>query len=184
VHRPVRRATLLALSLLLISTPAARAQYNEALPGARVRLTAPGVVAARYEGTVLAREPGVIQVGSPNTPPVNVPVDRITSLEISRGKSRAAGAWRGIVIGTPIGAVLGLVAATNVDSRTYYNYNTGRRDTTSSAAVVLWSAATGALFGAGIGALIPKERWERFEIAPRTGMDERRRMRVGVALGY
>jgi hypothetical protein len=135
---------------------------------------------------VLAREPGMIRIGSPNTPPIDVPIDRITSLEISRGKSRSGGAGRGVFIGTPIGAVLGLIAASSdASDRTYWDYQSGRMDTLSRGELVLYSAATGALIGAAVGALIPKERWERFDLAPRTGVDpRRRRMQLGFSVGY
>jgi hypothetical protein len=115
-----------------------------------------------------------------------VPIERITSLEISRGKSRSGGAGRGVFIGTPIGAALGLMAASSdASNRTSWNYETGRIDTLSRAEIVIYTAASGALIGAAIGALVPKERWERFDLAPRTGMDpRRRRMEVGLSIGY
>jgi hypothetical protein len=179
-------ACALALPLLAAAAPLARGQATEAQPGARVRLSAPGIVAGSYVGTVLAREPGIMRVGSPNTPPIDVPIERITSLEISRGKSRSMGAGRGVFIGTPIGAVLGLIAASSdASDRTYWNYDNGRIDTLSRGELVIYTAATGALIGAAVGALIPKERWERFDLAPRTGMDpRRRRMELGVSIGY
>src|SRR3954471_21970273 len=81
----------------------ARAQLTEAQPGARVRVQAPGIVAGRYVGTVLVREPGMIRIGAPDAAPIDVPIDRITSLEISKGSSRLAGAGRGMKWGTAIG---------------------------------------------------------------------------------
>jgi hypothetical protein len=175
----------LVLALLLAAMPPARGQVTEAQPGARVRLSAPGIVAGDYVGTVLAREPGIMRVGSPNSPPIDVPLDRITSLEISRGKSRSGGAGRGVFIGAPIGAVIGLLASGNASDRTYFNYDNGRIDTLSRAELTIYMAATGALIGAAIGALVPKERWERFDLVPRTGVDpRRRRMELGVSIGY
>jgi hypothetical protein len=184
-HRRRPAAALLLPILLLLARPA-HAQYTEAQPGSRVRITAPGVVAGSYAGTVLAREPGIVRLGSPNTPPIDVPIDRITVFEISHGKSRSAGAGRGVAIGTPIGAVLGLVAASSdASNRTYWDYNSGRMDTLSRGEIVLYTAATGALLGAAIGALVPKERWERFDVAPRTGIDWRGgRTQLGLRLTY
>jgi hypothetical protein len=180
------RRAVLTLSLALALAPAANAQFTEAQPGARVRITAPGVVAGRYVGTVLAREPGTLRVGSENTPPIDVPIDRITSLEISRGNSRWAGAGRGAAMGVPIGAVLGLVAGSaGTTERTYFDYNQGRLDTLGRGELVLYSAVSGALFGAAIGALVPKEHWDRFDVASRTGLDpRRRRMELGLSLAY
>jgi hypothetical protein len=180
------RASCVAMLVLMSSVPHnAQAQYNEAQPGARVRIQAPSIVAGRYVGTVLTREPGVIRVGSPNTPPVEIPTDRITSLEISRGKSRWAGVGRGAVIGTVVGAVVGVFAGavTNERDRTYWN--AGQRDTLSRAEYVGYSAVGGAFWGAVIGAFIPKERWDRFDVTPRVGTDVRARVsRVGLALSF
>lgn len=174
------------LSLLLVPMSSGRAQLTEAQPGARVRVTAPGVVAGTFVGTVLAREPGIMRVGSQDTAPIDVPLDRLTSLEISKGKSRAAGAGRGTVVGGLVGLAVGAVAALSDDEdRAYYNYSTNTRDTTSRGAMVAYGVFTGALIGAAIGVFIPKERWERFDLAPRTGMDpRRRRMELGVSLSY
>ena len=174
------------LVLLLASAPMAHAQYTEAQEGSRVRISAPGVVAGRYVGTVLSRPTGMIRVAAPNSAPTDIPIDRITSLEISRGKSRAAGAGRGAVIGGVIGLALGLVsAASDVETRTYYNYDTGRRDTLSRVGLVSYVTFSGAVTGALIGLLVPKEQWERFDLAPRTGIDpRRRRMEVGISVGY
>jgi hypothetical protein len=182
----LRHAGALAVPLLLALVPTANAQLTEAQAGSRVRVVAPGIFAGRYVGTVLGREPGIVRVGSPNTQPIDVPIDRITSVEISRGKSRSAGAGRGVAIGAPIGAVLGLISASSGESyRTYWNSSEGRIDTLSRAEIVVYSAATGALLGAAIGALIPKERWVRFDLAPRTGVDpRRRRTELGLSVRY
>src|SRR5689334_24380552 len=110
MRRPsMRHVDRLAFALLLMAAPMARAQFTEAQPGSRVRVTAPSIFAGPYVGTVLAREPGIVRVGSPSSQPIDVPIDRITALDISHGKSRSAGAGRGVAIGTPIGLVLGLV---------------------------------------------------------------------------
>ena len=179
-------AGALVVPFLFAAAPTARGQLTEAQPGARIRVSAPGVVAGGYVGTVIARESGLLRIASPNTPPIEVPIDRITSLEISRGNSRAAGAGRGVGVGGVIGLAVGVVGAlSGEDNRTYFNYDTGRRDTVSRAAIVGYSVFSGALLGAAIGALIPKERWERFDLAPRTGLDpRRRRMELGFSVAY
>jgi hypothetical protein len=171
------------LALALALTPIfAHAQYSEAQPGTRVRIEAPGIVAGRFEGTVLSRENDIVRVGSPNAAPVDVPMNRITSFEISRGKSRWAGVGRGASVGLPIGLVLGLLASTgDADARTYWD--AGGRDTLSRGAIIAYGAFAGAFWGGAIGALIPKERWERFTTTPRTGFDPRsRRVMIGLAL--
>ena len=180
----VRRAGALALPFLLALAPSSRAQFAEAQPGARVRVEAPGIVAGRYVGTVLTRDVGMVRLGSPNAQPLDVPIDRITSIEISRGKSRWAGVGRGAVIGTPIGLVSGLLlSATDAEARTFNDE--GRLDTLSRGEVILGGAFAGAIWGGIIGAFVPKERWERFALAPRSGFDSRRRrLELGMELEY
>lgn len=182
MHRVLRRTVAHALCLLTLSAAAASAQYAEASPGARVRLQAPGILAGRFVGTVLTRDSSALHVGSPNAQPVDVPFDRITSFEISRGKSRSAGAWRGIQWGAPIGLGLGLLLAPSLRE-----CSPTCRDATSSekSDFILAGAVSGILWGAGIGALIGRERWERFDVAPRSGVDVRTgAARLGVRLSY
>lgn len=174
-----RSARVLALVLLGLSTPA-QAQLTEVQPGARVRLEAPGIFAGRYVGTVLTRDGGAIRMSGQNTAPLDIPLDRITSMEISRGKSRAAGAGRGIVWGVPIGLVMGSLLASSLRM-----CNPTCRDATSGekSEFVAAGVVGGAMWGAGIGAIVGRERWERFVIAPRTGMETRsRRVQVGLSL--
>ena len=170
------------IALLLAATPmAARAQYTEAQPGARVRIEAPGVVAGKLEGTVLSRDNDMVRIGSPSVAPVEIPMNRITSFEISRGKSRWAGVGRGAVIGVPIGLALGLIASTG-DEESRIVWNAGERDTLSRGEVVAFTTVVSAFWGGVIGAFVPKEKWERFDVAPRTGFDWRtRRMTIGLA---
>ena len=92
----------------------------------------------------------------------------------------------GARIGGIVGLTVGLLAAVSDDeNRTYFDYDTGRRDTLSRGEVVAYTTFTGALVGAAIGVFVPKERWERFDLAPRTGFDpRRRRMELGMRVGY
>ena len=156
VHLPV------ALLLLAASPAVLHAQSTELQPGVRVRLTAPGIVAGRYTGTLLSRNGDTLQFGSQNAAPVSIATSRITSLEISRGKSRLSGMWRGIAWGAPIGLVIGLATASSVEDCGEF----GCDALTGSArgAYVLASTIGGALWGAGIGALVGRERWEPFAL--------------------
>ena len=182
MHRSLRRAVAYSLILIFCVAAVAAAQDTEARPGVRVRLQAPGIVAGRYEGTVLTRDSSAIHVGGPTAAPVDVPFDRITSLEISRGKSRSAGAWRGIQWGAPIGLGLGLVLAPSLREcdPTCHDATASEKNN-----FVVAGAVSGVLGGAGIGAIIGRERWERFDVAPRTGVDTRSgRTQLGVRLAY
>jgi hypothetical protein len=148
-------------ALLAFARPL-HAQLTEAQPGARVRLEAPGIVAGRYEGTVLTRNADTLRVGGPNSQPLNVPIDRIASFEVSRGISRSLGAKRGAVWGSAVGLTFALVALPSLRSCDYCNNTSG--DLTS---FVLYMTSSGALWGAGIGAIIGRERWDRFDLVPR-----------------
>lgn len=163
----------LALGMGLASAPSARAQFSEAQPGARIRVEAPGVVAGRYEGTVLTREGATMRIGATNASSVDVPLDRITSLEVSRGKSRSAGAWRGVAWGLPIGLAVGALTATTIRSCT--GTTCRDPDAAEKSAYVLGSTLGGAFWGGVIGALVGRERWEKFEAPVRSGVDLRHR---------
>ena len=139
--------------------------YSELQPGARLRVAAPGVVAGRYEGTLLSRTADTLRLGSANGAPVAIPIARLTSLEVSRGKSRTAGALRGIMWGAPIGLAAGVLSASAVTGDCI-----GCTDDYSKGGWIALSTLSGALWGAGIGALVGRERWDEFQLAPRTSI--------------
>jgi hypothetical protein len=157
---------LLVAALLPILAQPLTAQGSlavaEVQPGARVRVEAPGIVAGKYVGTVLSRGADTLTLGSPSTAPVKLPLRAIRSLEISRGKSRSAGAVRGMMWGVPIGLVLGVFAVATSD-----NCDACIEATSDAEGFALF-AASGVLWGAGIGALVGRERWERFDLPVRT----------------
>lgn len=170
----LRPLSALALSIVVLSgvSAPARAQLTEVQPGARVRIQAPGVVAGRYVGTVLTRSADTLELGTPGTAPIKVALARISSIEVSRGSSRSLGAMRGVAWGAPIGLLIGVIAAAGTDSDPYCfdNCSTSGSD---KAAFVAASTLGGALWGAGIGAIVGRERWERFDVSPRTAFDVR-----------
>ena len=184
--RTLRPLSVLALSIIALSgiSAPARAQHTEVQPGARVRIQAPGIVAGRYVGTVLTRSADTLELGTPGTAPIKVPLARITSLELSRGSSRSLGAMRGLAWGAPIGLVLGVIAAAGTDSDPYCfdNCTTSGSDKVAIAAA---GALGGAFWGAGIGAIVGRERWERFDMAPRSAFDLRNgRATLGLAVAF
>lgn len=157
---------LLASVLFLIHTRPLTAQGSIALaevqPGARVRVEAPGIVAGKYVGTVLTRSGDTLTLGNPSGAPVALPLHSIRSLEISRGKSRSAGALRGMLWGGPIGAAVGAFAvATAEDCTACY-------EAPGDAEAFALFTASGLLWGAGIGAIVGRERWDRFDLPART----------------
>ena len=156
------RPRTLMFALLAVARPL-HAQLPEAQPGARVRLEAPGIVAGRYVGTVLTRSGDTLRVGGPNSQPLTVPIDRVVAFEVSRGTSRSLGAQRGAVWGSAVGLVFALVTIPSLRDCEYCGtYTSGEQAT-----FALSMTFSGALWGAGIGALIGRERWDRYDLAPR-----------------
>ncbi|MEO8334779.1 MAG: hypothetical protein ABI664_07395 [bacterium] len=158
---------MFAIGIVIANPPAAEAQLSELQPGSRVRVQAPGVVAGWLEGTVLTRASDTIVVGGPNASPVHLPIARISAVEISRGLSRGDGAIRGMKWGVPIMATIGAVlAAVGTDG----NCSTCDMAFGDGVYVTALFSFTGAFYGAGIGALIGRERWEQFDLGTRTSV--------------
>lgn len=183
------RSLRLTLLLLVALAPTSRAQLAEVQPGSRVRIQAPGIVAGKYVGTVLSRTADTLVLGSSNAAPVQVPVARITSAEVSRGSSRGLGALQGLKWGVPIGLGLGVIAAagsSNPDNVYCSGFdNCGQSDAAFRARVITAGVVGGAFWGAAIGALVGRERWERFDVTPRSAFDYRDgRTRFGLAIRY
>ena len=153
-------------------------QYAEVLPGARVRITAPGVVAGRYVGTVLSRPADTVVVANSGGAQVRVPIASMTALEVSRGKSRMAGFTRGLIWGAPIGLGFGLLTMSTVEGT-----DQGDGQTWGQGEWAAYSALSGAIWGGAIGALVGRERWDayipqgRVSVVPHGG-----RVGVGLAL--
>jgi hypothetical protein len=158
----------IALAFLVLARPLC-AQLAEVQPGVRVRISAPGIVAGHYVGTVLTRSADTLRVGAPTSAPITVPVYRLSSLEVSRGNSRALGAARGMLWGAPIGLGLGLVL---IDSP-----GGGQNAAAGLLAGLMW--------GAGIGAIVGRERWESYDLAPHTSVDVGTgRPQLGLSLSF
>ncbi|MFN2566738.1 MAG: hypothetical protein ABR499_17210, partial [Gemmatimonadaceae bacterium] len=120
----MRRLRIVVAGLLVLlpflPLDAARAQqFSELAPGARVRIQAPGIVAGRYTGTVLSRTTDTLVVASSAAASARVPITALTSVEVSRGRSRSRGALKGIAWGGSIGLGIGLVAAALSESEDY-----------------------------------------------------------------
>jgi hypothetical protein len=173
----MRLATLCVA--LVACASALHAQASELQPGARVRLEAPGITAARFTGTILSRTGDTLVVGGPDIAPVRIPMSSISSLEVSRGSSRMEGVKRGLAWGVPIGLGFGTIVAIAVRSSRSADSPTDQQ----RADFVLASTVSGAFWGASIGALVGRERWERFDLHTRTAFDFRGgRMSLAVSL--
>jgi hypothetical protein len=155
-------ALVIVSALAAVLASAAKAQsaetrLAEVQPGGRVRIVAPGILAGRFVATVITHTGDSLVLAAPNTAPVRLPLSSVTSIEISRGTSRWLGAQRGMLIGAPIGLGGGvLVAASLADCRSCGDADVAR------GVLVVTGVLSGLLYGAGIGALIGRERWEPF----------------------
>lgn len=147
-----RRAVLPVVLAACATAPTVSAQTDRfTLPaGTRVRvLDRSG--GERFTGTILrvTQDTLGLAVGG-GSALVSLPATRLASLEVSEGRERAQGAWRGAGIGLVVGALIGAVAM--------------RGDgTTPGDMGVLVGLLAGGVVGVGsgavIGAIAAPERW-------------------------
>ena len=168
-----------AVLCVMLPTPL-MGQMLEVQPGARVRVLAPGALAGRLTGIVIARSPDSLTITRTNAPPLAIPIARLTSVELSRGKSHAAGALRGLVIGAGIGLVLGL---TPIPEPTCTTRGCDPKPTRGEFMGTMLLGAGG--LGAGIGAIVGREHWDGYQLPARVGLVlPSHRQGVGVSLRY
>lgn len=160
-------ALVVALTVLLTFLPLRplAGQLAELQPGTRVRVRGSDV-AGRLQGVVLSRSGDSLTVSRPNGPPIPLSLSTVSRVEISRGKSRSRGAWRGLLWGAGIGAVLGLVPIDDPEcERDPDAFGCGSR-----AESMVLTAIGGSIIGVPIGAIIGVERWETLTIPVRVGL--------------
>jgi len=153
----LRSSAIVAFSLLIGAVPLSAQQVSSIAgvhSGDRLRIDAPGEVRSHFVGTLLFPPSDTLILASPDGPPVTVHPARITSLEVSRGKSGWHGAIRGLVIGAPIGLLLGFIAG-NEPEQQCFTCPVKRRSVHDITAGTLAGAATGSLIGAFVG----REQW-------------------------
>lgn len=144
------------------------ARWGRVAPGTRVRVSAPGVLAPGFTGTVLEQGADTLRVTGEGGIPVAIPVARITTLEQGAGRGRARGAWVGAGIGALIGGgAFGLLAS--IDSKS------------DMGEAVLQGAGGGAFWGLVIGALVGADDWKA--VQPVTAwMPGSRQLRIGARI--
>jgi hypothetical protein len=162
------RSIWMGVAAGLVAATMAQAQQAELDVGARVRVFAPSLAAKGLEGTVAHNGDTLVLVVSGAR--VRIPATVVQRLELSRGRSGADGARRGVVWGAAFGAVLGAISTEEaryalggscVDSE-YECDGTptaGQRVTYVGTMII-----GGAVWGALIGAIVGRERWDAIPI--------------------
>jgi hypothetical protein len=180
-HRALYSVVAVAWCVAM-AIPRAEAQLAslaEFQPGTRVRVQAPGVVAGPLEATVVARSRDTVTLTRQHGGPISVPLGAITAAEVSRGRSHGDGAVKGLSWGAGAGLVVGLLSAIVYDARSDACGLEPCENDLSPGEVVAGGFLTGAVLGAGIGAIAGSERWERLTIPTFVAL---RPNRVGLTL--
>jgi hypothetical protein len=151
----ILRTLSLTLTMALASSFALaseqRSQEKSLSPivtGSRVRVVAPSAVSGRVTGTVIEMSEESLVILADERP-LRVPRQAIEQIELSTGKQRRT--LKGMLIGAGIGAVVLPPAL----------HDSCLNDCGSkwSAEYILAGVGVGAAWGAGIGALVKKDRW-------------------------
>ena len=179
--RPLRTiAAIVWCSAMAIPRASAQlAPLVELQPGARVRVQAPLVVAGPLEATVVARARDTVTLTTSRGTAIHLPLEAITSAEVSRGRSHGAGAVKGLAWGAGAGLVVGVLGAIAYDARSDECGAEPCDNNWSPGEVVAGGFVTGAVLGAGIGAIKGVEHWERLTIPTYVAL---RRSRDGLML--
>ncbi len=157
----MRHATILVAVLAFVPLHSATAQAP-IRPGARVRVTGPPICPPTYilcvrgprlqsVGTFLVWKSDTLVVQS-NGDILALPLDSVTTLEVSAGRRSQTGLGAGIgsLTGVAIGVVVGAASCTD---------EVFVKPTACAAAGGVIFGAAGALLGALIGATMKTERW-------------------------
>jgi hypothetical protein len=159
----MRASHRVGLALFLVaSTPLAAQHADPLLPGARIRYRL-SESADRRTSLVLERAGDTIVVGRQGESPRRIPVSSIADVQVSRGRSHASGALRGLLWGLGIG--VGIPTA-------YYigiGVPADQRDDWAFASFFYGTMAS--MIAVPVGAIIGTERWHSTAVgAPRIGL--------------
>ncbi|MBC7897041.1 MAG: hypothetical protein H7066_16600 [Cytophagaceae bacterium] len=156
----LRRCVVLS-AIVLLSTAPAFAQAREIQPGTRIRFTGTSV-ATSVTALVLERRGDTLKVlrGNSASAPFEVRLSELTTLQLSQGKSRAAGAGVGALWGAGINFF-----STIIFIASGAECGDCRKDFDGPA--LAFSAVTGGVTGALVGVLIGKETWARVPLPVR-----------------
>lgn len=177
-------AAAIALAAALISPPASAAQPASLTPGARVRISAPDLDLRNRAGKIVrATEDSVTIDFRGRRPPVTMPIESLSRMEVSTGKRSRAGLARGVGIGLLIGAAIGSVIASALSEGTCAD-----ECQRGSRVLVRGGGVAGAVLGGVIGVATAPDRWEEVSLrreASASGMVRHHpTTRVGLTISF
>jgi hypothetical protein len=142
----------------------AQSQLLELQPGVRVRVSAPVLLGGRYDATVGARRGDTLALVRAGSPTLDIPISAVTGVEIFRGESRIDGARRGALLGGAIGLGLGALVVLGPNKYNCEYEVCDPKDALSDTEFAAFIGLGGVLWGAGIGALVGRDRWQRLNV--------------------
>jgi hypothetical protein len=154
----------LAALILITLGHAAAAQMIDVQPGAKVRVSAPGIVAGQVEGLITSRTADSIVLLTSKSMQYRIALGSVSMLSVSQGKSRLKGAAKGSLWGAGIMLVFSAAVSGDPDMRRGEYANS---PPVSVPAFIALETVGGAMIGAGIGAIVGSERWNSYEIPSR-----------------
>lgn len=170
----------LAALLLVTLGHVVAGQMIDLQPGAKVRLTAPGVVAGQVEGLVASRTADSVVLLTSKPMQYRIALASVSGLAVSQGKSRLIGAAKGSVWGGGIMLVLSAAMSGDPDVRRGDYENS---PTVSVPAFIALETVSGAMLGAGIGAIVGSERWSSYDLPSRVTVGVAK-SRVGLSVAF
>ena len=168
-------------SMLLLPAEAWSQGLPEAAPvtvGSRVRILAPTAFKGRVEGLIIEMDDKSLLLGINDRVPLRISRQAITELDVSMGQHRHA--LKGAIIG--VGVALAMSGFIALATRSDQGGNSQ-----SGGAYFGLTLASGAIWGAGIGALSKGDRWStvplekvRVSLGPTRGHG----FKLSVSLGF
>ena len=141
------------------------------MPGTRIRLTAPGVLADQLDATIVRRPPDSLVVATPAGVEYSVALASVTSIDRFDGRSAKQGAKRGFVVG----------AVTMLPFAVLFSGLGGCDAACTAGFAAYFDAAYGGI-GAAIGAGIGVDKWTRVDLQPRVSALPNGRFGIGFNL--
>ncbi len=113
--RSVSMAAFALMACVAVPVSSAEAQLSSLIPGVRTRIRAPGSINGRLTATVTSRTADSLSIAMESGVAVQLPLSAITSVDISRGKSRSKGAMKGAFWGGGVGMLSGLFSDSSTE---------------------------------------------------------------------